>query len=148
MKTLLVSILSLALCSLVSADEVKIELTGNDQMQYNTKSFEVTEGQKVVISFKHVGQLPVEAMGHNVVFLKTGTDVIQFATKSMTEKANEYIAQGPEAEAMILAHSKLLGGGQEDEVTFTAPAPGDYTYVCTFPGHFSIMQGVMTVKAK
>ena len=48
----------------------------------------------------------------------------------------------------MVAHTKLLGGGESDEITFTAPAAGEYPFICTFPGHFAIMQGVMTVKAK
>ena len=39
--------------------------------------------------------------------------------------------------------------GESDTVTFDAPAePGAYPYLCSFPGHFALMQGVLTVKAK
>ncbi|MDE0837988.1 MAG: plastocyanin/azurin family copper-binding protein [Kiritimatiellae bacterium] len=40
----------------------------------------------------------------------------------------------------------MLGPGEEDVVTFTAPAAGTYNYLCTFPGHYAVMNGVMTVK--
>ena len=30
--------------------------------------------------------------------------------------------------------------------TFTAPDPGDYQFVCSFPGHFAMMRGIMVVK--
>lgn len=129
-------------------DAVKLELTGNDQMQFNLKTLEVTEGQKVTLVFKHIGQLPVVAMGHNVVFLKPGTELPQFAAKCAPAKDNGYIPQDEESKKLIVAHTKMLGGGETDEITFTAPAPGAYPYVCTFPGHFAIMQGVLTVKAK
>jgi azurin len=148
MKKLLFLLTALAAAPFALAQEAKVEITGNDQMQFNTKAFEVTEGQKVVLSLKHIGKTPVIAMGHNVVILKPGTELPAFAAKCAVAKDNGYIPQDPEAKAAIVAHTKLLGGGESDEITFTAPAAGSYPYVCTFPGHFAIMQGVMTVKAK
>lgn len=148
MKKFIISLLSVALCQFASAEDAKVEITGNDQMQYSIKAFEVTEGQKVELTFKHIGQLPAVAMGHNVVILKTGTAVPAFATKCAPAKDTGYIPQDEESKAMMIAHTKLIGGGESDTITFTAPAAGDYPFVCTFPGHFAIMQGVMTVKAK
>ena len=86
MKKFIITFLSIALCQFASAAEEKIEITGNDQLQYNVKNFEVTEGQKVVLSFKHIGQLPAESMGHNVVILKPGTVIPAFATKCAPAK--------------------------------------------------------------
>jgi azurin len=148
MKKFAIALFSVALFQLASAQDGKIEITGNDQMQFNVKTFEVTEGQEVVLSFKHIGQLPVVAMGHNVVILKPGTAVPAFATKCAPANDTDYIPQDEESKAAIVAYTKMLGGGESDEITFTAPAPGDYPFICSFPGHFAIMQGVMTVKAK
>ena len=148
MKKSTITLLLAAFISNASAQDAKIEITGNDQMQYNIKAFEVTEGQKVVLSFKHIGQLPAIAMGHNVVILKSGTAVPAFATKCAPAKDTGYIPQDEESKKQIVAHTKMLGGGESEEITFTAPAAGDYPFICSFPGHFAIMQGVMTVKAK
>ncbi len=148
MKKIIFSLLSAAICQFATAQEATVELTGNDQMQYNTKAFEVMEGQEVVLSFKHIGQLPVVAMGHNVVILKPDTAVPAFAAKAAPAKETNYIPQDEESKAMIVAHTKMLGGGESDEITFTAPAAGEYPFICSFPGHFAIMQGVMTVKPK
>lgn len=148
MKKFVITLLSAALCQFAIAQDAKIEITGNDQMQYNIKEFEVTEGQKVVLSFKHIGQLPAAAMGHNVVILKPGTVIPAFSAKCVTAKDNQYIPTDDESKKQIIAHTKMLGGGESDEVTFTAPAPGDYPFFCSFPGHFAIMQGVLTIKAK
>ena len=148
MKRILIALISAAMFQQASAQEAKVEITGNDQMQYNIKAFEVTEGQKVVLTFKHIGQLPAVAMGHNVVILNSGTAVPAFAAKCAPAKDNGYIPQDEESKKEIIAHTKMLGGGESDEITFTAPAAGEYPFICSFPGHFAIMQGVMTVKAK
>jgi azurin len=149
MKKFVLILAALVAAPFASAqDTVKLELTGNDQMQFNLKTLEVTEGQKVTLVFKHIGQLPVVAMGHNVVILKPGTELPAFAAKCAPAKDNGYIPQDEDSKKLIVAHTKMLGGGESDEITFTAPAAGAYPYVCTFPGHFAIMQGVLTVKAK
>jgi azurin len=128
--------------------DTTLELTGNDQMQYSAKTLEVTAGEKVTLTFKHIGTLPAVAMGHNVIILKQGTVIPTFATKAMSAKDQGYIPQDPESVAMMVAHTKLIGGGESDTITFTAPEAGAYPYICSFPGHFAIMQGVLTVKAK
>jgi azurin len=149
MKKLILTLAAACLVSPAIAQEKKIELTGNDQMQYSTKAIEVTAGEKVTLVFKHIGQLPKTAMGHNVVILKPGTPVPAFATKAMQAAATEYIPQDEESKKLIVAHTKLIGGTESDTLTFTAPAEaGAYPYICTFPGHFALMQGVLTVKAK
>ena len=148
MKKFIITLFSAALCQFAVAQDAKIEITGNDQMQFNIKAFEVTAGQKVVLSFKHIGQLPAALMGHNVVILKPGTAIPAFAGKCATAKDNQYIPKDDESKQQVVAYTKMLGGGESDEITFTAPAAGEYPFICSFPGHFAIMQGVMTVKAK
>jgi len=46
----------------------------------------------------------------------------------------------------VIAATKLLGPGENETLTFTAPEPGDYQLVCSFPGHFAMMRGIMVVK--
>ena len=82
--------LSLIFAAVVAAPcafaQTKLELTGNDQMQFSAKTLEVITGEKVTLNFKHIGQLPVVAMGHNVVILKPGTSVPAFAGKWASAK--------------------------------------------------------------
>lgn len=114
-------------------------------MKYDVTAFEVTAGQKVTVTMSNVGKLPKESMSHNFVLLKPGTDVIAFATAAATQVANGYIPK--DQEDKIIARTKLLGPGESDSITFTAPAAGTYDYICTFPAHaLTGMRGVMTVK--
>ncbi|MFC7337421.1 azurin [Haloferula chungangensis] len=150
MKTLLISLFTLAATVLgaTAQDAVKLEITGNDQMQYDKKELTVTEGQKVTLTLKHVGKLPKAAMGHNVVILKAGTEIPPFAMKAAPAAASDYIPQDEESKKLIVAHTKMVGGGETTSVSFTAPAAGEYPYICTFPGHFGLMTGKLIVKAK
>ena len=43
-----------------------VNLTGNDQMRFNVQKVTVKAGRKVKVNLKHVGKLPITAMGHNV----------------------------------------------------------------------------------
>jgi len=145
---IIIALTSVVIAPLLIADEVKIEIGGDDQMQFDVKAFEVVEGQQVTLTLTHTGQLPKIAMGHNVVILKPGTDLTAFAMKAAMKADNEYLPDDEESKKLIVAATKMLGGGEKDTISFTAPAPGEYPYFCSFPGHFAMMQGVMTVKPK
>ncbi|MES2437733.1 MAG: azurin [Verrucomicrobiota bacterium] len=150
MKNLILT-LAASTCIVLPAlgEEKKLELAGSDQMQFSTKTLEVTAGDTVVLTFKHSGKLPKAAMGHNFVLLKADTKIPDFAMKAMKAVATDYVPDDEESKKAIVAHTKLLGGGETETLTFTAPAePGAYPFICTFPGHFALMQGVLTVKAK
>jgi azurin len=121
-----------------------IEITANDQMQFNIKTIEAKVGEEIKVILNNIGSLPKEAMGHNWVLLKAGTDVNAFATASMTAKATDYIA--PNLKDQVLAFIPVLGPKQKADVTFKIPAAGEYVYVCSFPGHFMIMRGTIIAK--
>ena len=54
----------------------------------------------------------------------------------------------PETDS-VLYHTALVQPGASDTIFFTAPAtPGDYEFICSFPGHSVLMKGVMQVTAK
>ena len=122
------------------------ELTANDTMKFNLTRLEVTAGQEVKVTLTNTGSMPKAAMAHNWVLLKKGVDGKAFVDAAVSAAATEYIAPGQADQ--ILAHTKLLGAKQSDEITFKAPTePGEYPFVCTFPAHYlSGMHGVLVVK--
>lgn len=124
----------------------EITLEGNDQMQFNKKELEIKAGETIKLTFKHVGQLPKAAMGHNFVILKKGTDLTAWAGKAMAAAATDYIPADDESKAAVIAHTKVLGGGETDTITFSIKEAGEYEYLCSFPGHFALMKGKITVK--
>ena len=121
----------------------EVMITGNDMMQYNTKEIRVKAGEPVTLTLKHIGKLDKSVMGHNWVLLKEGVELIAFASKASAANDNEFI---PENTEDIIVHTKMLGGGESDTITFDPPAPGTYQFLCSFPGHFGQMQGVFIVE--
>ena len=126
-------------------ENATIELTANDTMQFSSKVFEVTAGQEITLVFKNLVALPKVAMGNNVIILKPGSEIAKFGMASIAAAATEYIPQDDASKAVIAAYTKLLGPGEEDTITFTLE-PGVYPFLCSFPGHFALMRGKMTVK--
>ncbi len=123
-----------------------VELTGNDLMKYSVTAIAAKPGELLHMRLKNVGTLPKVAMAHNFVLLAKGTDAAAFANASATAYATGYI--DPAMKAKVLAFTPTAGPGETVEVTFKAPAaPGVYTFLCSFPGHFlSGMKGALTVK--
>ncbi len=122
-----------------------VEITVRDEMKYDLTGFEVKPGQKVQLTVKNIGKLPKESMGHEVVVLAWNTDVAKFVEDGLAHPETDFIA--PEQQSKVLAHTKLLGPGESDTITFAAPRiSASYDFVCAFPGHFAAgMKGTMTV---
>lgn len=116
-----------------------------DGLQFSTNRIEVDAGSTVKLTIRHTGKLPKSAMGHNFVLLAQGTDLAQFATAAMAAAANDYIPK--DKEDAVLAHTKLVGGGESDTIEFEAPPAGEYDYICSFPGHYTQMQGKLIVRS-
>jgi azurin len=114
-------------------------------MKYDVTANTAAPGQKITITLTNAGKLPKVAMAHNLVLLKAGADAAAFAAAGMLHQETGYIP--PELSGQVLAATKLLGPGETDTITFTAPAAGTYDFICTYPGHLLAgMRGTLTVK--
>ncbi|MEM9648872.1 MAG: azurin [Bacteroidota bacterium] len=123
-------------------DENAIALSSNDLMQFDKSELRVKEGKKVTLTLRHTGEMDKMVMGHNFVLLAQGTDIGAFAAEAASARDTEYI---PESDA-IIAYTKLIGGGEVTTITFDAPAVGTYDFICSFPGHYGVMQGKFIVE--
>ena len=108
------------------------------QLKYNLNNFSVKAGSKVKITFLNPDVIP-----HNLLIVEPG---------SRAEIGNQAIAMGADAvkkapkNSKILHGTKMLEAGQKETLEFTAPSkPGDYEFICTFPGHWAVMNGIMKV---
>ena len=111
-------------------------------MKYDLKTFAVEAGKPVEIIFENP-----DFMQHNLVITQPGTlEIVGKAAdklaSSPTGADQQYVPDMPE----VLFSTKLVNPQQTVRLRFIAPEnAGDYPYVCTFPGHWSIMNGVMKV---
>jgi azurin len=134
-----------------------LELTANDAMKFGVpgKTIPPTEqvrleakaGEPVRIVLQNIGALPKEAMGHNVVVLKKGVNVDEFAAAAIAAGAPKGYFPSDRAD-QTLAHTPLIGPKAKAEASFNAPTePGEYVFICTFPGHVAAgMRGVLVVQ--
>ena len=120
-------------------------IESNDAMQYNADSIAVPAScTRFTITLKHVGAMAVNVMGHNLVVAKEA-DMAGIAADGMAV-APEHIKPD---DARVVAHTKMLGGGESASVTFDLSKlkdGGPYRFFCSFPGHLSLMQGSLTVQ--
>ena len=126
-----------------ASTQCSFDLTANDAMQYSVKNIDVPKScAKFTINLKHTGTMPVAAMGHNVVIAKT-SDIAGVAADGATVQPDHVKAGDPR----VIAHSGMVGGGQSTSVTFDTSkiAGGGYSFFCTFPGHYTLMQGTLTL---
>jgi azurin len=128
------------------ADPCKLDISGNDQMQYDKQALAAPASCKqITVTLHHSGKLPKEAMGHNWVLVNSA-DLAAVAQAGMgAGLASDYVAAG---DKRVLAHTKIIGGGDTTSVTFASALlkqGGSYSYLCTFPGHNALMHGTFTL---
>lgn len=145
-KIVMLSLLTLASGQLLAA-ECKATVDSNDMMQFTSKSIEVDKSCKTfTVELKHIGTLPKNVMGHNLVVSKA-SDVQGVATDGMGAGIDkDYLKEG---DARIIAHTKVIGGGETTSLTFDATkldAAEKYKFFCSFPGHVAMMQGDLILK--
>jgi azurin len=120
----------------------KLEITGNDMIQYDKKQLKVaSDCTQVELMLTHSGKLPAASMGHDWVLVKAD-DMQAVASDGLAAgAANNYVKKD---DARVIAHTKVVGGGESASVTFAMSAlkkGQSYKYLCTFPGHNALMNG-------
>ena len=122
-------------------DQTKIVLNSFDNMMYDKKVIEAKSGKSILLILNHKGKIGKEFMGHNFILLKIGTDVDDFAKRAVKAKNTDYIPDGNET----IAYTKMIGGGESTSVSFQIQEPGEYEFICSFPGHYNLMRGKLIV---
>jgi azurin len=146
-KTVVVAGLLLAADLAFAAEPCRLNIEGNDAMKFNFTELKVSSGcTEVELTLKHTGKLPKETMGHNWVLTKTA-DMMPVANAGVAAGiAKDYL---PAGDKRVIAHTKLVGGGQSTSVKFPMSKltkGGDYTFFCSFPGHYGLMKGKFIVQ--
>jgi glucose/arabinose dehydrogenase/azurin len=114
-----------------------------EQMRYDTPRLVVEPGKPFEVIFENDDFMP-----HNIVFVKPGTreKVARAAERMKPEdddgRGRAYVPRTTD----VYAASKLIEAGQRASITLTAPnEEGVYEYVCTYPGHWTVMWGQLII---
>lgn len=117
------------------------------QMKYDVAAFNVKPDTKVKLTFRNPDDLP-----HNLIICTPGKTNGKDKGQELIEAVLELGAQGealkwePRQHPRILHSSGMVEPRKESVIWFRAPKEeGNYPYVCTFPGHFTLMNGMMKV---
>ncbi|WOO39475.1 plastocyanin/azurin family copper-binding protein [Rubellicoccus peritrichatus] len=124
-----------------------LKISAGDNMKFNKELLIVEAGCEARIELTHTGRMPINKMAHNIVVIEAETDPFDVAMAAASAKDSDYVPQ--EYEEQIIAYTGLVGPGRTVTVDFIAPdVPGDYPFLCTFPGHFQGgMMGILRVVA-
>ncbi|SVE13441.1 uncharacterized protein METZ01_LOCUS466295, partial [marine metagenome] len=128
-------------------DQEIVISTMEAQMKYDVRSFSVKPNAKVKLVFKNPDTLP-----HNLIICtpgkKKGGDRGQEVIDAVLKLGDKGVEQNwePKGHPRILVTSGMVQPKKETTMYFKAPKQeGDYPYICTFPGHFQLMNGMMGV---
>ncbi|MCC8535687.1 azurin [Xanthomonas axonopodis pv. poinsettiicola] len=121
-----------------------VTITGNDQMKFDQSAIAIApDCTQVELTLKHSGKMAATVMGHNWVLTKTA-DFQPVANAGVRSSiADSYL---PKADVRVIAHTKVIGGGQSTTVSFATSKltkGGAYTFFCSFPGHWAMMKGTL-----
>lgn len=123
-----------------AAEATTLTVEVSDAMQFSTTALTAKTGTPVKLVLK--SSATNAAMKHNLIVVQPGTDAEVNTAALAAGEAGGFIPQG---NPNIVANTPTAAPGQTVEVTFTAPAPGEYPYICTTPGHYPVMKGILTV---
>ena len=140
-KAVAVSLLTLASGHVLAA-ECSTTVDSTDRMTFDKKAIEISKSCKTfTVTLTHSGSLPKNVMGHNWVLSKEA-DVGPVAVDGISAGIEKsYLKEGDER---VIAYTKVIGGGEQDAVTFDVSkldAKEKYQFFCSFPGHMNMMKG-------
>ena len=125
---------------------IKLRTGVDNAMKFDVTTVTAAPGETIKVVLTNATTLPKAVMGHNWVLLKAGADPVAFATAAASEAASGYLPE--KLKGQVLASTPVLGPNETAEVVLQAPAqPGEYPFLCSFPGHCVVgMKGVLVVK--
>ena len=122
------------------AREVRIECNSN--LTFGTTSFKAKPGEALTVTLVNPDVVP-----HNWALLTPNSleSVGNLANKFIADPdapLRHYVPDAPE----VLVYTDIVSPNGQFSVSFKVPdTPGRYPFLCTFPGHWSVMNGEMIV---
>ena len=111
-------------------------------MKFNLPGFTVEAGEELEIEFFNPDQMP-----HNLVItVPGGLESVGLKAEAMAKEPDGFARNFVPTTADVLYSTKLINTGETARLRFTVPTrTGSYPFVCTFPGHWRTMNGLMSV---
>jgi azurin len=112
-------------------------------MQFAQKEIHVKAGEEIALTLHNP-----DTMSHNWVLLKPGTiDAVGKMANDLaadpTGLQHNYVPDSPN----VICFTRVTDPSASTTIYFKAPTdPGSYPYICTFPGHWTVMRGVLVVE--
>lgn len=124
-----------------SGGAVTLEISSaGDDSRFDKEKLEAPGGSKITLKFTN------NAKGSKLFnWVLTQPDKYLKVVNDGTAEgeANGFVKPNDEN---VIAHTKLLKVTESDTITFDAPPPGEYPYICTNPGYYTRMKGVLVIK--
>ncbi len=120
-----------------------IEIKTGSNLTYQTRQFRVKANEQLAFTLNNPDVVP-----HNWVLVKPGKlktvgEISNRLIADPTAFARHYIPQTDD----VLYFTDVVQPGSQQTIHFKAPAaPGRYPFLCTFPGHWMVMNGEMIVE--
>jgi azurin/glucose/arabinose dehydrogenase len=129
--------------SWVDGPDLTVRLGTEPGLKYDVTDMSVTAGSKIKWIFVNQDDMP-----HNCLIVEpnaatpVGEKALRLGVKGMSM---DYVPK----DERVIYHTTLIQPGSSQTIYFTAPdKPGVYEYVCTYPGHYLSMRGVLRVRAR
>lgn len=129
----------------IEADRVLNLKTVSQEMAYDKTVLHAMAGEQIEINLENIDEMP-----HNLVLIEAGSldafgQLVDKFLETPTAAEMEYI---PESR-YVLGATKMLNPGEKGTIRLKLPdQAGDYPFICTFPGHWRMMQGVLKVSPR
>ena len=127
----------IAKSKIITTDTLYIVAMGKNmsEMKFNKKVIRVPSEKNITVALTN--ESTDATMPHNIVFIQKGyaNDVGQ---GGLSHKNNAYVNPNDEN---VIAHSGLTQIGETTYFSFKTPKPGNYEFICSYPGHWGLMKG-------
>jgi azurin len=124
------------------AEAREITLSAAKNLMFDQEQFRVNPGEVIRLTFKNPDAVP-----HNWALVEKNSlqEIGLLCNQQISDPqaaANQYIPDS----SKVIAYTNIVEPFSEHTIYFRAPeTPGRYPYLCTFPGHWMVMNGSMTV---
>ncbi len=109
-------------------------------LEFQPSRISAPSGTRLRIQFINEGTLP-----HNVVLVKNEDDIDALGEAAYRAQDTGYVPL--EQRDKLIAWTDLAKPGETVEMVLDAPSPGEYFFVCLYPGHFSMMVGTLRIRS-